>query len=419
MTLVLILIFGVIVLGLILTFPILHEQQGRGALGTSLLTGAVISLAFFLLQGEHDKHEKQIADKQAKRERTIADQQAKKDKEISDQQALRITVSLQDNLAGTDLSGKDLRTIDLGAKNLSGTDLRGAMLERVRLVGANLRHAQLEDADLHRADLTDAELQGATLNGANLTKTQLVRANLKDATIGKIRGGKPANLAGAQLINADLRGACLAGVNLKGAHLSGADFTGAVLTNADLKGAELELDGVPVNLKKAWAAGVDMGHISRRFVPGGLAPRKKPYTGVGFPKTGAAVDHVAMVADGDTIKLKRLGWVRLIGIDAPLRDDPVGAMALDFLEKTLPTNSSVRYHLGPQRRESVPREVGRWRAYVWLANGHFLNDMMLRRGYAERQVNPPEAQRYLPDLRDAEWSAKAAGRRVWTTCHKQ
>jgi uncharacterized protein YjbI with pentapeptide repeats len=420
--LLLILIILAILAGLILWLPLWSDRKERGALGASLVTGAVISLAFFFLQDQHEKHEKVVADRQAKLEHAIADQQTKKQKEISDQQALRITVSLQRNLAGTDLSGKDLRTIDLGGKNLSGADLRGAQLERVRLVAANLEHAQLEDADLHRADLTEANLQGATLNGANFTKTQLVRAHLNDAMIGQVSGGKPADLAGAQLINADLRRACLASVNLKGAHLSGADFTGAVLTNADLRDAELELDGVPVNLKGAWAAGVHIDPTSRGLTTKPKAPKQKHQHHrhvVPRPPSDTVIDHVASIADGDTIRLLRLGWVRLIGINAPSRNDPVGASARDFLTQTLPKNSVVRYQLGPQRRESVPRDVGRWRAYIWLDNGQLLNAMILRRGYAQRQINPPEAHRYTLELKSAEKIAKATGRGVWRTCHKQ
>ena len=66
-------------------------------------------------------------------------------------------------------------------------------------------------ADLHGADLSEADLHGADLFGADLSG---------------------ANLRGANLHRADLRGADLHGADLYGADLHGADLYGADLENA-------------------------------------------------------------------------------------------------------------------------------------------------------------------------------------------
>jgi uncharacterized protein YjbI with pentapeptide repeats/endonuclease YncB( thermonuclease family) len=407
LTVVIIVIVVLVVLGLSLSVPVFDEKSARGSLGASLVTGAVLSLTFFLLQEQTKKHDDKLANEQK------AEQQI-----VAQRQSLRITVGLQHNLSGADLKGNYLSFVDLGGKDLSDADLRSTQLERAGLVGTRLERAHLDGANLKKADLTEAKLQDAELSGADLERAQLVKAQLQGATIGQGTRGHAAYLKGAFLINADLRGACLAGADLRDAHLSGADFSGAVLTDADLTGAELELDGVPVNLKRAWTARAHIDREGRRLVSRPrsikLGPRRRSLSD--HAPADAITVHVLKIADGDTIKLTRLGWVRLIGLDVPSRKTPVGAQAREFLEHQLPTNSVVRYVLGPQRREPVPRDVGRWQAYIWRADGGFLNETILDRGYAQRQVKPKEARRYVAILAAAVQRAKAAGRGIWATC---
>ncbi len=70
--------------------------------------------------------------------------------------------------------------------------------------------------------------------GCNLAKAQLAGADLNDANL---QGANLiyADLSGSSLRRADLRGANLYRANLKGADLSGADLTGANLTEANLQ----------------------------------------------------------------------------------------------------------------------------------------------------------------------------------------
>ena len=90
------------------------------------------------------------------------------------------------------------------------------------------KRARLSGADLAGADLTDANLSYANLRGADLTGADLIRANLRGAC-----------LYGANLIVANLRGANLRGANLIVANLRGANLRGANLTHATLIGANL------------------------------------------------------------------------------------------------------------------------------------------------------------------------------------
>jgi uncharacterized protein YjbI with pentapeptide repeats len=86
------------------------------------------------------------------------------------------------------------------------------------LAWANLAYADLAEANLTRADLAGANLAVADLRVANLTG---------------------ANLAGANLTEADFRGTDLTGANLYKANLAYANLAGANLTEAILPGFQL------------------------------------------------------------------------------------------------------------------------------------------------------------------------------------
>ena len=101
---------------------------------------------------------------------------------------------------------------------------------------ANLTGADLSDANLGCANLSDANLTGADLEYANLTCASLTGADLTgaDLRVAILRGAnlKGANLEYANLQGADLRVAILRGANLKDAILRGAVLSGAYLKDA-------------------------------------------------------------------------------------------------------------------------------------------------------------------------------------------
>lgn len=85
-----------------------------------------------------------------------------------------------------DLTGADLRGLDLARANLSRVDLTDA-----NLTGANLYRVNLSRADLSGADLSGANLFEADLSGCILAQADLRDANLRNAFLNS------ANLAGA------------------------------------------------------------------------------------------------------------------------------------------------------------------------------------------------------------------------------
>src|SRR6266704_3569492 len=97
-----------------------------------------------------------------------------------------------------DVSGQNLRGINLMNCNLWGANLHGADLRGTYLCWADLRGANLGEADLREVDLSWANLCEADLRGANLD-----RAILYGAILGR------ANLRGVSWDTTDVRGADL------------------------------------------------------------------------------------------------------------------------------------------------------------------------------------------------------------------
>jgi micrococcal nuclease len=126
---------------------------------------------------------------------------------------------------------------------------------------------------------------------------------------------------------------------------------------------------------------------------GGLARRWGGGTDGGAPAArGAHGARVDRVVDGDTIRLAGVGSVRLIGIDTPEVYGGVecyGREASAFTKRELPPGSRVRYRVGTEPRD----RYGRTLAYVWLADGTFLNALLVERGYATPLTIPPNDDR--------------------------
>jgi len=151
--------------------------------------------------------------------------------------------------------------VELGIDTL---DLSGANLRNVDLSSANLFGANLTGADLSFAYLSDAKLYGANLTGADLSRSSLNRANLRSVDL------YGANLSGAKLYGANLSDANLTGANLRNAELFDTDLTGANLTSANLDGAFiLGATGINIGPTRTFI-GIPYGYIKTesRFIPG-------------------------------------------------------------------------------------------------------------------------------------------------------
>jgi uncharacterized protein YjbI with pentapeptide repeats len=92
----------------------------------------------------------------------------------------------QCDLAGVDLSGKDLENADL-----EGVDLTGSNLEKTDLTKANLKGAKLINANLKKAKLKGADLYKANLSGADLTDSKMEKAQVDDAIFVGVIGKHP------------------------------------------------------------------------------------------------------------------------------------------------------------------------------------------------------------------------------------
>ena len=197
---------SMVVWGARLILPHWSGEQTQVQIGIALLTASVISVAIFVLQFID---EDRLRREEARRQEGIANQ------------ALRIQLALTSRpLTFMDLSGEDLRNVNLPQRDLSGAifngaDLRDANLRGSTLVRARFVSASLEDAILTRTNLDHADLGDANLSGALMTSATLKNANLVDV-----------DLDGAELYSVDLRCARALGANFDGAVIDGWEIRG-------------------------------------------------------------------------------------------------------------------------------------------------------------------------------------------------
>jgi endonuclease YncB( thermonuclease family) len=125
--------------------------------------------------------------------------------------------------------------------------------------------------------------------------------------------------------------------------------------------------------------------------------------------------RVTRHTDGDTLWLSGIGKVRLIGVDTPEvfgEAECFGREASAFVKRLLPLGARVEYALGVDPRD----RYGRALAYVYTADGRFLNLLLVKRGYAQPLTIPPNdrfAGRFVAAARRARerelglWAAGA------------
>ncbi len=128
-------------------------------------------------------------------------------------------------------------------------------------------------------------------------------------------------------------------------------------------------------------------------------------------QAGYAVERVV---DGDTVILRDVGSVRLIGVDTPETVDPrepvqhFGIEASAFLRSLL-TGQTVRLEYDFQRLDKYRRTL----AYLYLADGTFVNREIIRQGFGHAYLTYPF--KYAEDFRAAEREARDAERGLWGT----
>ena len=111
-----------------------------------------------------------------------------------------------------------------------------------------------------------------------------------------------------------------------------------------------------------------------------------PVSGPSLP-ADAREAVVTRVVDGDTVELRAVGKVRLIGVDTPEVYGGVecyGREASAYAKRVL-DGRRVRYSVGREARD----RYGRLLAYVWLEDGRSFNALLVSRGYAQPLTIPP------------------------------
>lgn len=128
---------------------------------------------------------------------------------------------------------------------------------------------------------------------------------------------------------------------------------------------------------------------------------------------GAQTSHmVTRIVDGDTLVLEGLGTVRLIGVDTPETVDPrrpveeFGKQSSAFLTG-LTLGKTVRVEYDQTRKD----RYGRTLAYLYLADGTFVNREIVRLGYGHAYTKYPF--KFMEDFRAAAREAQEAKRGLW------
>ncbi len=123
----------------------------------------------------------------------------------------------------------------------------------------------------------------------------------------------------------------------------------------------------------------------------------------------AAADRatVIQVHDGDTCRLHDGRDVRLLGIDAPEKGDPLSEEATMALNK-LVANREVRLETGRPAQDQNGRQL----AYVFVEKT-LVNEELVRLGWAH--VRRPVAAKYRDRFSAAQEEARKAGRGIWAS----
>ncbi len=127
---------------------------------------------------------------------------------------------------------------------------------------------------------------------------------------------------------------------------------------------------------------------------------------------------VKRVIDGDTIELENGEKVRYIGINTPESVDPRKKVECFGKEAMMYNKNLVEGKEVSLVRDVSDRDVyGRLLRFVYLNDGIFINEILVKEGYAFVSSYPPDTSKQ-DIFRKAEATARNEGRGLWnsTTC---
>lgn len=269
--------------------------KGWGDLAEGVMVSVLVAIALMAVQRDAEEHTRETTERRdsqlraadARRERQLREAEATR-QDAAERESLQLALTLQSDLRGIALGGREmagfflarrnLADADLRKANLRGADLRGARFRGANMVGAILDDATLRGADLRRAvlspndpgvaasmrraDLEGADLRVSSVAGVDFTDAMLARADLRRVlTVAPPR----TSFRGSYLIFADLAGADLGAADLRGARLGGARFCSV----RGLKSARLE--GAIYDELTQWPSGFDPAAHGAAKVRGGRA----------------------------------------------------------------------------------------------------------------------------------------------------
>jgi micrococcal nuclease len=128
--------------------------------------------------------------------------------------------------------------------------------------------------------------------------------------------------------------------------------------------------------------------------------------------------QVARVVDGDTIELVGGERVRYIGVNAPESVKPNSAVECFGKEASAKNKELVEGQAIRLEKDVSDRDkYGRLLRYVYLEDGTFVNDWLVREGYAYAATFPPDV-RYSDQFKQAQQEARKNKRGLWAdeTC---
>lgn len=125
---------------------------------------------------------------------------------------------------------------------------------------------------------------------------------------------------------------------------------------------------------------------------------------------------VKRVIDGDTIELASGEKVRYIGVDTPEKVSPTVSTQCFADEASRYNQSLVEGKNVTLSQDTSARDrYGRLLAYVYLEDGRFLNEELVKNGYAFSSAYPPDIANQRV-LEQAQESARSQSLGLWKQC---